>query len=58
MKKLTFERDAQILTTITSERLTKAKDDEEKGHQISDPAIQLLYKHIYATTGCVLGTDQ
>ncbi|KAG1858506.1 hypothetical protein F4604DRAFT_1882876 [Suillus subluteus] len=46
----TFDADAQILST-------KAQEEEEKNCPISDPAIRLLKRHIYATGGRVMGSD-
>jgi hypothetical protein len=51
MRHNTFDADAQILSTITLEGLQKAQEEEEKNYPISDPAIRLLKKHLYATGG-------
>ena len=57
MRRKTFDSDARILSSITLENLAKAQDDESQGRQISDPAIQLLHQHVYATGGRVMGSD-
>jgi len=53
----TFDKDAYLLSTLTLERLQKAQEVEEKNVPISDPLIQLLRKHVYATGGHVVGSD-
>ncbi|KAG1744833.1 hypothetical protein EDB19DRAFT_1906543 [Suillus lakei] len=58
MRRQTFDLNAKILSTITLEKLESAQKEEEKNVPISDPAIQLLKKHIYATGGHVMGSDQ
>lgn len=58
MKRSTFARDTRILSSITLGKIEKAKKEEERGCTVSDPAIKLLYKHIYAIASQVLGTDQ
>ena len=57
MRRKTFESDAHLLSSITLERMAKAQDEEAQGRQISDPVIQLLRRHIYATGGRVMGSD-
>ncbi|KIJ21317.1 hypothetical protein PAXINDRAFT_151862 [Paxillus involutus ATCC 200175] len=54
----TFEKDAHLLSTITVEKLQHAQKQEANGLPISDPAVQLLRQHIYATGGHVTGSDQ
>jgi Helitron helicase-like domain at N-terminus len=58
MQRKTFEKDAQILSTITTEKLEKAQAEEERGAKVSDPAVRLLRKHVHAGTGRVMGSDQ
>ena len=58
MQQKTFKKDAHILSTITAEKLCKAQEEEERNKPISDPAVCLLRQHIYATGGCVIGSDQ
>lgn len=58
MKRRTFERDAQMLSSLTAEKLKRAEEEEEKGLPISDPVVRLLRQHIYATGGRVTGSDQ
>jgi hypothetical protein len=58
MLRKTFERDAQILSSITAEKLCKAQEEEKKNALISDPAVRLLHQHIYAMGSRVIGSDQ
>ncbi|KIM50293.1 hypothetical protein SCLCIDRAFT_145900 [Scleroderma citrinum Foug A] len=39
-------------------KLQKAQQEEDAHHPISDPAVRLLCRHIYATSGQVIGSDQ
>ena len=45
-----FDADAQVMSTITLEKLQQAHIEEEQNIPISDPAIRLLCKHTHATT--------
>ena len=58
MQRKTFDRDTHLLSTITTEKLQVVGEEEERGQPISDPAIQLLRQHIFATGGRVTGSDQ
>ncbi|OCH87122.1 hypothetical protein OBBRIDRAFT_837649 [Obba rivulosa] len=58
MKRKNFEADAQVLSTITLEKLQQAAKEEEANISTSDPAIQLLRQHIHAIAGRVQGSDQ
>jgi hypothetical protein len=58
MRQKNFERDARIMSSITLDRLSKARAEEESGLPISDPGIQLLKKHAYSGLGRVMGSDQ
>jgi hypothetical protein len=58
MKRRNFEADANLLSTITPAKLQQARMEEEKNLPISDPAVRLLHKHIHATGGRVMGSDQ
>jgi hypothetical protein len=53
-----FERDARILASITSDQLAAATALEERGGQINNPAIRLLQRHVHATAGRVMGSNQ
>jgi len=57
MSRKTFDKDAQLLSNLTLERLQKAQEAEEKNVPISDPLIHLLRKHVYATGARVVGSD-
>jgi len=46
------------MSSITLEKLEQAHIEEEKNIPISDPAVRLLRKHIHATGGQVMGSDQ
>ena len=58
MQQRTFERDAQLLTTVTVEKLQQAQREEEAHKPITDPSVRLLRRHIYATSGRVMGSDE
>ena len=58
MKRHTYEREAHTVATITAEKLNQAKAEEERGLPISDGAVKVLKKHVYATAARVSGTDQ
>lgn len=58
MRRKTFDADARLLSTITVEKLKLVQTKEEKGIPISDPAVHLLRKHIHATGGRVMASDQ
>ena len=58
MRRKTFDTDARLLSTITLEKLEKARQEEEKNLPISDHAVCSLRKHIHATGGRVMGSDQ
>jgi hypothetical protein len=53
-----FERDARILSNITSSHLANAQAQEEKGEPITDPAIRMLRNHVHAIAGRVMGSNQ
>jgi len=57
MRRKTFENDAQLLSSITLESLAKAEEEEKLGKPISNPAIHLLRRHVFATGGRVMGSD-
>ena len=58
MKRSTFQRDARLLSTINLSKLERSKEEENRGLPVSDPALKTLYRHLYATAGRVIGTDQ
>ena len=58
MRRKNFEADANLLSTITPAKLEQARIEEEKKLPISDPAVRLLRKHVHATGGRVMGSDQ
>ena len=58
MRRRIFEKSAHLLSTITVEKLKQPQVEEENGRPISDPAVQLLRRHIFATGGRVVGSDQ
>jgi len=57
MNRKTFKKDARLLSTLTLEKLETAQKAEENNAPISDPLIQLLQKHVYATGARVIGLD-
>jgi len=46
------------MSSVTVAKLEAAKQEEEKGLPISDPAVQTLKKHTHATASRVQGSDQ
>ena len=58
MEQKTFEQDARLMSTVTAAKLEAAKQEEEKGLPISDPAVQTLKRHIHATASRIQGSDQ
>ncbi|KAL6303863.1 hypothetical protein BKA93DRAFT_852784 [Sparassis latifolia] len=50
-----FDHDASILSSITIGRLKKAADEESHQVPISDDAVRLLRKHVYASAGRLPG---
>ncbi|KIK29098.1 hypothetical protein PISMIDRAFT_6979 [Pisolithus microcarpus 441] len=58
MQRKTFQRDARLLLTITVDKMQRTQEEEERHLPISDPAIRLLWQHLYSTAGWVVGTDQ
>ncbi|KIM52049.1 hypothetical protein SCLCIDRAFT_18276 [Scleroderma citrinum Foug A] len=57
MNHSTFKKDAQLLLTLTLKKLQRAQEAEGKNIPISDPLIQLLQKHVYATGARVIRSD-
>ena len=58
MRRRVFEKSAHLLSTIMVEKPKQAQVEEKNGRPISDPAVQLLRQHIFATGGRVTGSDQ
>jgi hypothetical protein len=58
MERKTFERDARLMSTVTTTKLEAAKREEDKGLPISDPAVRALKSHIHATASRIQGSDQ
>jgi hypothetical protein len=47
MNRQAFDRVANILATITKEKLLHAQNEEQQGNPISDPAVRLLRKTVH-----------
>ena len=58
MQRKSFERDARLMALVTTAKLEAAREEEEKGLSISDPAVRMLKSHIHATASCIQGSDQ
>jgi Helitron helicase-like domain at N-terminus len=58
MNKHSFERDASVIETITSEKLALAQKEEERNIPISDPAVQLLRKTMQGALVHVIGSNE
>jgi hypothetical protein len=53
-----FERDVGSLTSLTRERLDEAIKADANGHQVDDPLVAKLIKHVRSMSGRVIGSDQ
>ena len=53
-----FERDMDIISSINVDMLAQAQCEEENRVPIPNAAVCLLWKHIHASSGCVIGSDQ
>jgi hypothetical protein len=58
IQRSTFDRDARMLSTISKDMLKQAIQEEEASIPVSNPAVNLLKKHVYAAAGRVMGSDQ
>src|ERR1700722_654051 len=58
MRRKNFENEAHLMSTITTEKLKKACEEEKEGKPISDGAIRMLKKHAHSGSGRVMGSDQ
>ena len=58
MQQKMFERDVRLMSSVTIKKLEAAKQEEEKGMPISDPAVRKLKNHIHATASRIQGSDQ
>jgi hypothetical protein len=58
MQRRSFDRDAQLLSTISVDRLKRAAQEEEENRPHSDEAVRLLKKHLFASSSRVQGSDQ
>ena len=58
MKTKRFQKDYQMLRTITLDKLRHAQVEEEANKPITNPAVQILKRHVTATLGRVMGSDQ
>jgi hypothetical protein len=45
------------MASITAQNLEQASKEEENNTPITDPAVRLLKSQVYATIGCVQGSD-
>lgn len=57
MARRDFERDGQLLSSISAHDLKKAEEEERAGKPISSKAVQVLLKHLRAMGGKVMGSD-
>jgi len=57
MQRKDFEANAEVLATLTQDKLTKAIEEESRSQPISDPAVKLLRRHVDAVAGRVTGTN-
>ena len=47
-----------MIASVTTAKLEAAKQEEEKGLPVSDPAVRMLKTHIHATASRIQGSDQ
>ncbi len=57
MRRPNFEGEARLIATITQEKLRGAVEEEQRGHTISDRAVQALRKHVFAAAARVQGSN-
>lgn len=57
MKRRDFDCDALALASLTVADLKKAEKEEANRLPISNPRVRLLRKHVFATSGRVMGSD-
>ncbi|KAG1772012.1 hypothetical protein EV702DRAFT_1181371 [Suillus placidus] len=57
MRQKDFERDAFIINSLTVADLRQAEKEEAENKFISNPRVRLLRKHVFATSGRVIGSD-
>ena len=53
-----FQKDTEILRTLTVDKLRQAAKEEDTQTPVTDPAVNLLKTHVRATMGHVTGSDQ
>jgi hypothetical protein len=58
MKQKDFLRAAKMWTTLTPSDFSKASLEETNGQKISDPRMNSLRRHIFASAGRILGSNQ
>jgi hypothetical protein len=58
MRQANFDRDARILASITKQQLEQAAIRETQGRPVTNPAIQLLRKHVHAAALRVKGSNE
>lgn len=58
MERQTFERDAKLMSSVTTAKLEAATREEENGLAVTDPAVRMLKKQTHATSSRVQGSDQ
>jgi hypothetical protein len=57
-KQKTWTKTQQLLESLTSEDLTKAAKEEERNHQITNPAVMELLKMLGQIGGTTSGSDE
>jgi hypothetical protein len=53
-----FQRDSQMLRTLTIDKLRQAQNEEEAQTPVTDPTVNMLKTHVHTTMGHVTGSDQ
>lgn len=52
-----FERDLPVISQLTVDDLKLAASEREAGHNVSNPVIARLFKHVRVTSSRIMGTD-
>ncbi|PCH40663.1 hypothetical protein WOLCODRAFT_168087 [Wolfiporia cocos MD-104 SS10] len=57
IRRTTFHADAQVLGSLTVDRLHEAAKQQAQKLPITDPAVRLLRQHVHASSRRVMGSD-
>jgi hypothetical protein len=57
MRRRDFETDSQAIASLTIQDLQQAEHEEDSNIPISNPKVQALRKHVFVSSGHVMGSD-